>query len=652
MDQRSERENQNMYHSRQGLSGYRWHERGKRLAVLWRILSTLLMPIGWLGGGFYLIYMDYKLEAVKFWGLLGILLSLFIAIASLLLFVNNLLVRIADGLPCQDRHDFILYRYWHGFHNKESLRATSLLAMAKLDIMMDDPLHAVEALDEISTSKLGAPQIKLYTLLRIAAMLLAHNFTVTLELDHAHASGVDLSKVPEGEVTAEKLSKFPEEEHVEEKLSKAPAVETIAKVSETDWYIRYSGISDASGSFPTDAVVKSWLEGSSRGVAERKTQLIEAISSVHIGSEAKIWFPLLIGLMLAHCVFFFTLQNSLSSDWYLRSNYAFIAGSAAGACILALGTCALWIFEKGRRSADHPRGKLQLLVMLLRSAVWEILMLVFSGLTVLSVFSFDEEKVLARDTTDPWTGKRYTYLAMENSYGGGGVTRYYRAPNFMIMEDIYKYPDWLADATASSADAAENAWGTEIAVPDMEISEAAVSEIETSESQTDETEASGMETFETETSAGETSEKGASNLEESDTDVSEESFIDDGFAAQNAMQRVYEYLQKNNVYPDLSISYNANAKGNLYARISIGAEIVDGNTVDYELRLYDNGVKAASTELDPNQNQDDLNTASKKQLEIVCEKVYLADGMDTRLMGFYLVDPISGEVTDEHKTTW
>lgn len=128
----------------------------------------------------------------------------------------------------------------------------------------------------------------------------------------------------------------------------------------------------------------------------------------------------------------------------------------------------------------------------------------------------------------------------------------------------------------------------------------------------------------------------------------------DGFAAQNAMQRVYEYLQKNNVYPDLSISYDANAKGNLYARISSGAEIVDGGTIDYELRLYDNGVKDTGTEPDanPNQNQDDLNTAGKKQLEIVCEKVYLADGMDTRLMGFYLVDPISGEVTDEHKTTW
>ncbi|MGN8818500.1 hypothetical protein ACTNEN_09285 [Oribacterium sp. HCP28S3_H8] len=617
MVQRSEWENQNMYHSRHGLSGYQWHKRGKRLAVLWRILSTLLMPVGWLSIGFYLIYMDYKLEAVKLWGLLGLLLSLFITIVSLLLFVNNLLVRIADGLSSQGRHDFNLYRYWYGFHKKEGLRVTSLLAMARLDILMDDSSRAEAALDEINTAKLSASQLKLFALLRIAAKVLAHNLTASPESGHANATGAELSKAPE--------------------------------LSVADWYIRYSGISDASGSFPADAVVKAWMEGSSQGAAERKTQLIESISSAHIGPKAKLWLPLLMGLMLAHFVFFFTLQNSLSSDWYLRSNYAFIAGSAAGMCILALGTCALWLFEKGRRGTDRPRGKLQFLAMILRGIVWEILMLMFAGITVLSAFTFDEEKVLARDTCDPWTGRRYTYLAMESSYGGNGVTRYYRAPNFMIMEDIYTYPDWLTDANASSADTTEDVWETETAASDMEASE-----IQDSKTQTDVTEASGTEAFDTETSAGETSETGTSNLEEFDTGVSEESFIDDGFAAQNAMQRVYEYLQKNNVYPDLSISYDANAKGNLYARISSGAEIVDGGTIDYELRLYDNGVKDTSTEQDanPNQNQGDLNTAGKKQLEIVCEKVYLADGMDTRLMGFYLVDPISGEVTDEHKTTW
>ena len=38
--------------------------------------------------------------------------------------------------------------------------------------------------------------------------------------------------------------------------------------------------------------------------------------------------------------------------------------------------------------------------------------------------------------------------------------------------------------------------------------------------------------------------------------------------------------------------------------------------------------------------------------EIVLEKVYPSGGYDTELLGFYLVNTETGEVTDEHKTSW
>ena len=112
---------------------------------------------------------------------------------------------------------------------------------------------------------------------------------------------------------------------------------------------------------------------------------------------------------------------------------------------------------------------------------------------------------------------------------------------------------------------------------------------------------------------------------------------DDSFAAQNAMQAVYEYLKENGEFQNLSISYSANAKGDLYARIGSGSEAQGAEERSYELRLYDNGEKESD---------------SGFCREIVLEKVYMAGDGETELLDFFLVHPETMEVTDENKTDW
>ncbi len=112
---------------------------------------------------------------------------------------------------------------------------------------------------------------------------------------------------------------------------------------------------------------------------------------------------------------------------------------------------------------------------------------------------------------------------------------------------------------------------------------------------------------------------------------------DDSFSAQNAMQAVYEYLKNNGAYQELRISYSANAKGDLYARIGSGSEAQGAEERSYELRLYDNGEKESDSGI---------------CREIVLEKVYTAGDGETELLDFFLVHPETLEVTDEHKTDW
>ena len=109
-------------------------------------------------------------------------------------------------------------------------------------------------------------------------------------------------------------------------------------------------------------------------------------------------------------------------------------------------------------------------------------------------------------------------------------------------------------------------------------------------------------------------------------------------SAENAMQAVYEYLKEQEKYPDMKLEYQTNAKGETYAKIYTGQERKNGRTLNFWYGLYSNGTKESKdgTICD----------------EIVLQKQYEISDEETKLIDFYLVDPETKKVTDEHKRTW
>lgn len=109
-------------------------------------------------------------------------------------------------------------------------------------------------------------------------------------------------------------------------------------------------------------------------------------------------------------------------------------------------------------------------------------------------------------------------------------------------------------------------------------------------------------------------------------------------ARQNQMRAVYAYLESQGTLTDPSLSFGADANGTPYAVVSTGTEDIDGTAVSVEHRLYDHG--------------EAVNASQVVQEEFVLEKCYPNDERERELEGFYLVDMVSLEVTDEHRTTW
>lgn len=109
---------------------------------------------------------------------------------------------------------------------------------------------------------------------------------------------------------------------------------------------------------------------------------------------------------------------------------------------------------------------------------------------------------------------------------------------------------------------------------------------------------------------------------------------------QDQMKAVHEYLKSEGQFTDSEISFDANAKGETYALISFGQEQMGTRQVDVEYRLYCNY---------SGEKTDDTGTTC---VEIVLEKFYPSGSYSTELVDFYLVNPNTLQVTDEHKSTW
>ena len=105
------------------------------------------------------------------------------------------------------------------------------------------------------------------------------------------------------------------------------------------------------------------------------------------------------------------------------------------------------------------------------------------------------------------------------------------------------------------------------------------------------------------------------------------------------MNAVFDYLTEQTIIPNSgTLQYNANAKGEIYGYAGEGQEEKGGTEVDIWYGIYDNGAKT-----------DD---SGEMKEEYVLIKKYTDGNYEDEIMGFYLVDQTSLEVTDEHKTSW
>lgn len=124
-------------------------------------------------------------------------------------------------------------------------------------------------------------------------------------------------------------------------------------------------------------------------------------------------------------------------------------------------------------------------------------------------------------------------------------------------------------------------------------------------------------------------ENNPNQIQESDSDYLKE---------KAEMQAIYNYLNSTNSLQQMELSYASNAKGEIYAIVGSGTETKDGNSIVIKYNLYYNKEK-----MDANNTNCD---------EFVMEKQYVNGEYETEIIDFYLVNPDTLEVTDEHKTTW
>ena len=575
---------ENIYRIGEGVpDSYKWNLSGRRLAVLYRFFSAFLVPIAWV---FLVIFLEWhviRIGSLTAGGILWTVVAFVVLFYSVLIFLNHLFSGISRRMDPEERHDYILYCYHHRGRRNVRLRAQSLLFMAQLDIRMHSPERSGEALKEIPTDKLSVEQMKLYTLLKLAGEVLSKE----------GATEGTLSKKGETEGTVRGEG------------------EKQAHASAEDWYIRYSGFSDQTGKFPDNAAVESWIKPEAMENKRAQDEMIAVISGISIESELHPFLNLFFGMMLAHSIFFPAVQSFTASGWHLRPKYSFFAGGLAGLFVLILGIGILYLLLKKHRDAKPAEKGVDKARLIIAGIAWVLLVLSLSAMVFLGSWAgtSDQERVLADAVPDPLTGIKYVYLAEEEDYGG---ISYYRSPDFIFMEEWSEamYYDTeagndLPEAGGEDRNAASTVSG------------------------------SSAEPGEQDQKIG-SSSLGASASVSSDSGYDGGTGSDDSFAAQNAMQAVYEYLKGNGEFQNLSISYSANAKGDLYARIGSGSD-VQGTDNSYELRLYDNGEKESD---------------SGFCREIVLEKVYTAEDGETELLDFFLVHPGTLEVTDEHKTDW
>lgn len=601
---------------------YSWDPRGRAMGKRFRVANLAIRVLAVAAIVLAVVWLLGAIDGI------GVSAVVFVVVAILALAfgldraIALAISKRASRLPPEARHDYLLFLYrWQG--KKRQRDASQLLvALARIDVLRSRFDLAQDALTLVETRQITRPQLKLYYLLcALTSANVAH--PISAEKCGGASKGT-FNGGPDdfrGSDTAENSAGGPH------------------GTSPRDWLARYSGVSAPQWQkFPSDDVVTHWFEGISPQVdcyaaggmngadlcEYNADSMCDAIAGIVL---ADVPSPVLIAatsVMVAHCLFYYGLESGVKADagWSLRIPYATSAGVVAAIFVLVLaGVTVYGIHRRHRREQPKARWAARVRGVVAYIAI-VLLGLSLAGSTLLSiVFAYDgSERVLKAGVTESGSDESglaastYDYLAVV-WYGydpDGSRTMYYRASDPFLMErwsQAQLYDDANKDLVNGLDDGSDES--TDSSDDSSASSESAASS-DSLPSTTSSSQGQGLDT-------------------------------------QNQMLAVSRYLDDQGIIPKMdALSFGENAKGELYASLGTTSETAasctsSGGTssndlVKVEYRLYGNGTKS--------------NAAGTSCEEYVLQKVYPNGESDTQLVGFYLVDPSTLAVTDEHKTSW
>ena len=375
----------------------------------------------------------------------------------------------------------------------------------------------------------------------------------------------------------------------------ALAIDDEEKMQET--FICYNGIEVRSKGFPATDIVRECVDHRD---AETLTEVMK--QSVVVKKE----HPLRIGcisIFLAYCILFYAAALGINTDsgYVLRYMFATIS-----ILVTFLGLLVLVIWLNIRLFGNETFSRRSSVNKVCFVIICAIFLLCMAENSVIIYLGLEwKEEVISQD-------EKYTYLKAYSERAYNVTTTLYRTNNPFVMQRINSClpsadSNWSEDSTDSS-DANQD-------ITDNSTNGA-------SNSASDET-------------AGESATD--NGISDSDSYSSE---LEQYQLLENEITAVFEYLQNEGQFTDAELSFDANAKGETYGLISAGQEQAGTRMVDVEYRLYINF------------NGEKTNDEGKTCTEIVLEKFYPGGSYSTELVDFYLVDPDTLQVVDEHKTTW
>lgn len=356
-----------------------------------------------------------------------------------------------------------------------------------------------------------------------------------------------------------------------------------------DAFVRYTGIKDTTVDYPDADTLMNWILDYD---IEKMTETIDKIV-ILVKKRNPVWICGLT-LFLTYSFIFLGLSNELNHEagYDLRRIFSFGSAVVVDAGLTIFLICvAAWIYRH-QHIDDMMAAKSRKAIRFGMCVIMTVM-----GMNLLGIHFFS--LCLKLDTKEVVTEKKngYTYLDVYwDNLGYNSYTVAYRTNNPFIMKKV----NVLSDDQVKALKNLKKQNGTASTASD-EITQNSKSMTEGSPDQTQEPET---------------------------TDSKEKTEV----------QAIYDYLNSTNPLQKMELSYTSNAKGETYAVVGSGTETKNGNSVAVEYNLYYNKEKTDAN----NTNCD----------EFVLEKRYVNGGYDTEIIDFYLINPNTLEVTDEHKTTW